>query len=55
MAKKYDCWVIKNKRGVFFWWTFGETRRACRRSVNDWKWCEKIGHKSVKVKLVEVK
>ena len=54
MAKKYHGWVIKNKWGSFLMQTFGDTRKECRKKVDDWRGWERLGHKPVKVKLVEV-
>lgn len=54
MAKKYDGWVFKNKWGSLLMWTFGKTRKECRRKVNYWREWEVSGHKPVKVRLVEV-
>jgi len=52
---KYDGWVFKNKWGSLLMWTFGSTKRECRKKVSDWKQWERVGHKPVKVKLMEVK
>ena len=53
MMEKYDGWIIKDKRGSFLLWTLGRTKSEVtgNRNLKVWK---KMGHKIVKVKLMEV-
>ena len=52
---KYDGWIFKNKWGSLIIWTLRCTRKETRQAVSDWKAWERLGHKTIKVKLVEVK
>ena len=54
---KYDGWTVKNKWGSLLPHFFNKKRSEVieQLGVRVWKEWEKIGHKIVKVELIEVK
>ena len=52
--KKYDGWCVKNKYGTLLIWTFRDTKKEVKDTVNRWQVLREGNVKIVKVKLVEV-